>query len=638
MERVKEEQVKAIVSSKLGVPYIDIDQYEISPEILVDIPEKIAREKKVIPVSKIEGALTVAMANPSDLATVDEIEFLCGSEVITVLASRKGILRAIDRSYPLLKNLKSKKAKKGTKKAKKGVDNKPQPLTTHITDTLPDKQANVPFAGVSPEDLGLGSEVKPDEVMDFMGIFDEENVNRPSTDMPAMPLSMPEQQPMDFYGGSLEDQWAEEIDDKNYKDELTEIWQEVAKNDISQPTTDIINVGSVIVDDVSKVRGAEYDTGEDLTTSIIKQAIAKEASMIYLENSSDGIKMRFRVGNTVEDGDYIEPEYGRALTLHFKRLAGISIHENELPQSGRTPTSIGNKRIMVSVSSLPTISGETVVIKILEEKPWLKLDNLGFSSKVSDQLKKLLGRMRGTILVTGPAKSGKTATMYSILKYFDPKNLKIIDIQSNFEFHIPHISQVQIDIQKGFSSADALSAALEHEPDIVLLEDLHDYLSAEMALRLGLGGLVVTSVRAKSVVESIKKLKDIALDPFLIGTSITCIINQRVVKKICPKCKRKYTPSKAIVDKIKAMAKIKEVFFYKGVGCDNCNNTGFVGETGIFEMVVFNDAIKSAIIGGVPHEELTKIVERNRVRNIWNDAIEKVLRGITTFDEITRVL
>ena len=144
--------------------------------------------------------------------------------------------------------------------------------------------------------------------------------------------------------------------------------------------------------------GAEYDTGEDLTTSIIKQAIAKEASMIYLENSSDGIKMRFRVGNTVEDGDYIEPEYGRALTLHFKRLAGISIHENELPQSGRTPTSIGNKRIMVSVSSLPTISGETVVIKILEEKPWLKLDNLGFSSKVSTSVTPI-SSMVSTIIV-----------------------------------------------------------------------------------------------------------------------------------------------------------------------------------------------------------------------------------------------
>ena len=215
---------------------------------------------------------------------------------------------------------------------------------------------------------------------------------------------------------------------------------------------------------------------------------------------------------------------------------------------------------------------------------------------------------------------------------------KIKIIQSNFEFHIPHISQVQIDTQKGFSSADALNAAIEHQPDIVLLEDLHDYLSSEMALRLGLGGLVVTSVTAKNVVESIGKLKDIALDPFLIGTSINCILNQRIVRKICPKCKKRYVPSKAIVDKIKAMTRIKEVVFYKGVGCDNCNNTGFVGETAIFEMVIFNDAVRSAIIGGVPHKELTKIVEKNRVRGIWNDAMEKVLKGVTTFDEITRVL
>jgi type II secretory ATPase GspE/PulE/Tfp pilus assembly ATPase PilB-like protein len=172
----------------------------------------------------------------------------------------------------------------------------------------------------------------------------------------------------------------------------------------------------------------------------------------------------------------------------------------------------------------------------------------------------------------------------------------------------------------------------------VILEELNDYLGSELALRLGLGSFLITSVITHNALSAITKLQDMTLDPFLISTSISAVLNQRVVRKICPKCRVKYKPSQALQDKIKSIAKIKEVVFYKGKGCDNCNQTGFVGEIGIFELVIFNEAIRSAIVAGVPQNELKKQIEKNRLRSIWQDGMEKVLRGITTFEEITRVL
>ncbi len=390
---------------------------------------------------------------------------------------------------------------------------------------------------------------------------------------------------------------------------------------------------------VEPVEGAPATRIFDL---VMRQAIADRASDIHFEPDERSLRIRFRIDGFLYESMTLPKATHPAITARIKILAEMDIAETRLPQDGNFNIRLENRGFEVRVSTFPTIYGENVVLRILDQtSPLLTLEDLGFSDEMLAQFKQLLRKTTGMILVTGPTGSGKTTTLYASLNLINSIDKNIITIEDPVEYRLPLIRQTQINPKAGITFATGLRSILRQDPDVIMVGEIRDPETAQIAIQAALTGhLVLSTLHTNDAPEAITRLLDIGVEPYLISSSVIGVLAQRLVRAICPHCKTPSPPDEATLKELKEMLPKSEnpTMFYRGKGCKQCKQSGYLGRTGIYELLCVNERIKQLISTKATPQEIRETARDNTgFKSLREDGLLKVLKGITTRDEVDRV-
>jgi general secretion pathway protein E len=376
-----------------------------------------------------------------------------------------------------------------------------------------------------------------------------------------------------------------------------------------------------------------------LVNHILSQSIKARASDIHIEPYQDSFKVRYRVDGILYDllspPKWIQP----ALTSRIKVMAKLNIAEKRLPQDGRFEVKIGNEMIDVRVSTLPTTFGERVVMRLLNKSgSILDLTEIGLSTTQLKQLKELVSLPNGIILVTGPTGSGKTTTLYGVLSSINTPDINIITIEDPVEYQLKGVSQIQVNPKIDLTFARGLRSIVRQDPDVILVGEIRDRETAEIAVQSALTGhLVLSTLHTNDSASAITRLVDIGVEPFLISSSLLAVIAQRLVRVLCEHCKEPYKPDMAIQSLGVRPDRLSKYTFYRARGCDQCFQTGYRGRIGIYEIMLMDNKLKSLIQRTFDSFQIKQEALKLGMVTLRRDGIEKVLRGITTVEEVIRV-
>jgi len=393
--------------------------------------------------------------------------------------------------------------------------------------------------------------------------------------------------------------------------------------------------------DISTITESEEAPVIALVNLIILRAVKESASDIHIEPFGENtLKVRYRIDGILHDVMSLPRNLQLAVISRIKIMSDLDIAERRLPQDGRIQVNVGGRNINIRVSILPAVTGESAVLRILDPSSiLLELDSLGFSPDILPNFLSLIKKPNGIILVTGPTGSGKSTTLYTTLNLLNSTEKKIMTIEDPVEYRLNGISQVQAKPKIGLTFAAGLRSFLRQDPDIMLVGEIRDKETAEIAVQAALTGhIVLSTLHTNDAPSSVIRLIDMGIEPFLISSSLVGIIAQRLVRRICPKCKKeiKITP---VIEKIMDEYKIKsnEITLYKGEGCPYCKDTGYKGRIAIFELMVITENIRDLISKNVTTGKLREAAISEGMCQLRKDGIKKVCEGLTTIDEILRV-
>jgi len=375
---------------------------------------------------------------------------------------------------------------------------------------------------------------------------------------------------------------------------------------------------------------------------VMIQAIRDRASDIHFEPDEKSLRVRFRIDGFLYESFTLPKQVHPSINSRIKILAEMDIAETRLPQDGNFNIKLENRSFEIRVSTFPTIYGENAVLRILDQtSPLLKLEDLGFSSEMLNQFKQLIRRPNGIIFVTGPTGSGKTTTLYAILNMINSTDKNIITIEDPVEYRLPFIRQTQVNLKAGITFATGLRSILRQDPDVIMIGEVRDLETSEIAHQAALTGhLVLSTLHTNDAPEAITRLLDIGVEPYLISSSLIGVLGQRLVRKICPDCKTSYEFEPKNLNHLGEEAKkLKNpITLYRGKGCKNCKQSGYLGRTGIFELLVINERIKQLISEKASTQEIRETAKKSYgMVSLREDGLKKVLEGITTLDEVNRV-
>ncbi len=376
-----------------------------------------------------------------------------------------------------------------------------------------------------------------------------------------------------------------------------------------------------------------------LVNKIITNAIETNASDIHVEAYEGQFRVRYRRDGVLQEVMHPEPDKKRAIISRIKIMADLDIAEKRRPQDGRIRVKRNSHAIDIRVSTLPTDFGEKVVLRILDKRQLnLDIEKLGFGAKELKSFKKAIESPYGMILVTGPTGSGKTTTLYATLNYLNAPEVNILTIEDPIEYNLNGINQSQMKSDIGYTFAKALRSFLRQDPDIIMVGEIRDQETAEIAVRSALTGhQVFSTLHTNNAPDTITRLLDMGQEPYLIASSVRMVIAQRLLRMICEKCKVKDTqPEKISRLKDNSGKDFGGMAFYRGEGCKLCNHTGYLGRTAIFEVMPITEKLKEAITGRATSHELQKIACKEGMRTLQQNAFEKLKQGITTIDEVLR--
>jgi type IV pilus assembly protein PilB len=374
---------------------------------------------------------------------------------------------------------------------------------------------------------------------------------------------------------------------------------------------------------------------------IMKDALKARASDIHIEPEEKSIKVRYRVDGDLRNIMEVPINLHAELAARIKILAEMDIAEKRKPQDGRLKLLFQGRKIDLRIATIPTVHGEKVELRILDPKDMMvNLDNIGFDEKSLEIYKKSAFKPQGMVLITGPTGSGKTTTLYATLNFIKSEKKNIVTIEDPIEYLIEGINQTQINPAKDLLFSTALRSILRQDPNVILVGEIRDRETADIAFRASLTGhLVFSTLHTNNSIGAIARLLDIGLEPYLIASSLVTVVAQRLVKKICPHCKEEYSPDAAEVERFKPYLEKGGVSkFFKGKGCEACGFSGFLGRMPIFELLDITEPIKAMIARRAPEDELLLAAKREGFRSLSSAAIEKVAAGITTLDELARVV
>ena len=373
---------------------------------------------------------------------------------------------------------------------------------------------------------------------------------------------------------------------------------------------------------------------------IIADAIRKRASDIHLEPYEKVFRVRYRIDGVLHDMMNPPKQMEPAILSRVKIMANLDIAERRLPQDGRLSVKFQNREIDLRVSSLPTIYGEKIVMRVLDKgSVVLDLTRLGFEEDDLNRFKKVITTPYGMILVTGPTGSGKSTTLYAAVATINNPDINIITAEDPVEFNIAGVNQVLVREDIGYNFAAALRAFLRQDPDVILVGEMRDLETAQIAIRAALTGhLVFSTLHTNDAPSTVTRLQDMGIPPFLISSSLLLVIAQRLVRRICLECREAaQVPVSALIDVGFRPEEAEGVRVYAGKGCANCANTGYKGRISVHEIMWMNPELQEAIVRQRPANEIKDIAVKAGMRTLRQTGLRKVANGLTTIDEVLRV-
>lgn len=526
---ISEEDMAQALSRQLGYPYINLDQFEVYPDVISLIPVEIAKKYLIMPIHRIRSFLTLAMVDPTDLDVIEDIRFRTGLSIQPVIASETGITNAIKKYY------------------------------------------------------GSSDSLRVKQIVDEIEQAEDTTVN------------------------------IIEEDEEDYDIE------ELVHSTEEAPIITLVN--TVFID-----------------------AIKKGASDVHFEPYEKAFRVRYRLDGTLYEMMNLAMKFKNPVISRVKILSNMDIAEKRLPQDGRIKMRIklenGNKKeVDMRVSSVPTIFGEKVVVRILD-KSMLKLnmEELGFEKESLELFKQGIKRPWGIVLVTGPTGSGKTNTLYSAISTINSMEKNIMTAEDPVEFYIPGINQVNIRDEIGLNFSTSLRSFLRQDPDIMLVGEMRDFETVDIAIKAALTGhLVFSTVHTNDAASTITRLVNMNVETFLVADSVFMIVAQRLVRRLCKKCRAKHNlTTETLVDIGYTAKEAPKVKAYKPVGCNVCHNTGYKGRVGLFEVMEVSDEIKDIILAKAHSKEIKKKAIEQGMITLRRSGLLKIKEGITSIEEVLR--
>ena len=378
-----------------------------------------------------------------------------------------------------------------------------------------------------------------------------------------------------------------------------------------------------------------------LVNQLIQRALDLGASDIHLESVNEGLRIRYRVDGVLRDGTTpVDERLSAAVISRIKLLANLNIAERRLPQDGRIMMRAEGHELDLRVSSLPTVYGECVVMRVLDRQSVrLDIEDMGFGPDILKHYLGLLNRPHGVLLLTGPTGSGKTTTLYASLSNLDSESLKIITVEDPVEYQIEGINQIPVQSQIDLTFARALRSILRQDPDIIMIGEMRDTETAQISVQAALTGhLVLSTLHTNTAAGAITRLEDMGVERFLITAAVNGVLAQRLLRKLCSACKR---PAQLDAEQLSRLGMTgeapEEAQIYEAVGCDQCKGTGYSGRSAIHELFVLDDEIQRAILDGSDANQLREVARAKGMATLYEDGMRKVLAGHTSIDEVLRV-
>jgi type IV pilus assembly protein PilB len=383
-----------------------------------------------------------------------------------------------------------------------------------------------------------------------------------------------------------------------------------------------------------------------LVNSLIFQAAEDGASDVHMVPQEDCLLVRFRIDGVLQEVQRIPKRLAKGVTTRLKVLAKVDIAERRKPQDGRISlNAVAAGRLLdIRVATLPTVEGETVVMRLLDKSRRAPtLQELGLSEEMRTQLSAIVRRPTGAVLVTGPTGSGKTTTLYAALSEINRPEINIITVEDPVEYRLPRLNQVQINARAGLTFAAALRSILRSDPDVVMVGEIRDTETAKISIEAALTGhLVLSTLHTNDAPGAISRLNEMGVEPFLTGSAVTAVLAQRLARRLCSHCSELYSPSveELITARVSqdVAAQFDGVGFYRKRGCARCNQTGYRGRVGVYQLLTMTEEIESLAITRASRDEIERAAMRAGMRTLWDDGLAKVAAGLTSVEELARVV
>ena len=514
---IEESQLLRLLSKQLKIPYLDLRQHPIDPEIFQLLPEIYARRFRAIALSKDNGKVLVGMADPTDIYAYDELKKVLKSDIEIAAISERDLLRHLEADYR-----------------------------------------------------------KTDEIDSLAEVLDDE------------------------------------LADSDF--DLQSITQSTSSADA--PVVKLLQ-------------------------AIFEDAVATQASDIHIEPDASVLRIRQRIDGVLQEQIVDEARIANALTSRLKLMAGLNISEKRLPQDGRFNIKVNKKSIDVRLSTMPMVHGESVVMRLLDHsKGMLDFSKLSIPDTILLPLRQLIKKPHGLILVTGPTGSGKTTTLYAALNEINTPETKIITAEDPVEYQLPRINQVQIHEKIGLTFPAVLRTALRQDPDVILIGEMRDQETVEIGLRSAMTGhLVFSTLHTNDAISTVSRLLDMGAEGFLLASSLQAVMAQRLVRRLCPECKKPHTLDQQeqhwLSQLLGSTAQLPDI--QKAVGCQQCNNTGYRGRVGVYELLSMSPELTDALQQGDNTSFISLATQQQQHKTLANNAVDLAKQGITSLDEIVRI-
>ena len=574
---ITDDVITAVLSRQYGVPSINLDLFQIEDETIKLISHEVALKYTVLPVSKVGATLTLAMADPTNVFAMDDIKFMTGLNVEPVIASETSLQQSIGKYYSASNEI-------------------------AIFDDSEVNEYEKISAKLAKNGNGNGKSTNGNGAVN--------TVAGPVADKLSDSDLNVSLDRFEFEGGDGE----LEVLEENEEIDLAEL----AKQSEDAPVVRLVNV-------------------------LLVDSLRRGASDIHIEPYEKDFRIRFRIDGVLYDIMHPPLRMRDALISRLKIMAKLDISEKRLPQDGRIKIKVKidnrSRELDFRVSSLPTLFGEKVVLRLLDkEKLMLDMTKLGFEQESLDIFKRNIAKPYGMVLVTGPTGSGKTNTLYSALQALNTSETNIMTAEDPVEFNLPGINQVQMKEQIGLNFATALRSFLRQDPNIVLVGEIRDFETAEIAIKAALTGhMVLSTLHTNDAPSTVSRLVNMGIEPFLVATSVNIIQAQRLIRRICKDCKEEQkVPAEGLVEIGFSAKEAPDLKIFKGRGCDNCNGTGYKGRVGLYEVLEITDELRELIIIGASSIELRKKAIELGMITLRESGLYKLREGITTIEEVVK--